>query len=104
MMPFNDYIIDFAYIPEDDSVVAIEVNPFNPGTGAGMFDWNDDLGILEGKGIVDEGLEKNADKVVLRIRQDNQVDYSDQWFNYLSYKLEDYCNGYSFYDNIKLFD
>lgn len=62
---FQNYVIDFAISGEQ--VLVLELNPYNPSTGAGLFDWNsqEDCDIIEGKQpfefrLVKEPLSKEA--------------------------------------------
>lgn len=51
----NDYIIDFALAKE--KVFVIELNPYLPNTGPGLFDWKDDEDLLQkGEAFENESL------------------------------------------------
>ena len=51
--PFHDqtYIVDFAVILNEESVdvMIIEINKYAETTGAGLFDWKEDIGVLTGQ-------------------------------------------------------
>jgi len=46
-IPYDSYVVDFAFFPESREVMIIEMNPFSPATGGGLFDWNQDKDVLE---------------------------------------------------------
>lgn len=46
----GSYVCDLAYCRETDDVLLIELNPPEPTTGSGLFDWQRDVHILTGEG------------------------------------------------------
>eukprot|EP01129_Flabellula_baltica_P014870 TRINITY_DN725_c0_g2_i1.p1 TRINITY_DN725_c0_g2~~TRINITY_DN725_c0_g2_i1.p1 ORF type:complete len:351 (-),score=83.32 TRINITY_DN725_c0_g2_i1:33-1031(-) len=46
LIPVDDYIIDFVWIPEE-GIKIVELNPYSQTTGPGLFDWRKDKHILE---------------------------------------------------------
>lgn len=48
-MPDSSYIIDIAYLPQSDAYKVVEINPYSPCTGAGLFSWQYDKEVLEGR-------------------------------------------------------
>jgi gamma-glutamylcyclotransferase (GGCT)/AIG2-like uncharacterized protein YtfP len=43
----SSYVIDFAYLVEEDRLIVIELSPFRTCTGAAMFSWAEDREMLE---------------------------------------------------------
>ena len=41
-LPHENFVIDFALLPESDQLKVIELNPFHVGAGAGLFKWSED--------------------------------------------------------------
>jgi len=45
-IPYDNYIIDFAFYPSTNEVKIIELNPFSSSTGSALFHWVDDENVL----------------------------------------------------------
>eukprot|EP01105_Mastigella_eilhardi_P021340 TRINITY_DN5162_c0_g1_i1.p1 TRINITY_DN5162_c0_g1~~TRINITY_DN5162_c0_g1_i1.p1 ORF type:complete len:178 (-),score=40.68 TRINITY_DN5162_c0_g1_i1:45-578(-) len=46
LLPMDDYVVDFA-VMDKTTIKVIELNPFGPTTGGGLFDWKVDRAIIE---------------------------------------------------------